>query len=182
MPACRHPAVRCRGFMLTELIVVMGVLAILLIIGVPSFRAFMASTQLTSAKNSLVLGLQRARAEALVSGRDLVLCPSSDGLSCETGSDWSAGWLLYMDNNRNSRFDPVEPLLLSQMLDPELVSVRSNSGRRAITYRSLGESAGSNATFVICSRQRPDQGGQVIVANSGRVRSLNFAPPSACTR
>lgn len=181
MRACCHLPGRCRGLMLTELIVVMGILAILLIVAVPSFRSFLAGAQLVSANNSLVLGLQRARAEAVTSGRDVVLCPSSDGRSCETGNDWSSGWLLYTDNNRNGRFDPVEPLLLSQALDKRRVSVRSTSGRRSITYRSLGESAGSNATFVICSRQRPEQGRQVIIANSGRVRSLNFAPQSACS-
>lgn len=167
--------------MLTELLVVMGILAILMIVAVPSFRSLMASTQLTAANNSLVSGLQRARAEALISGHDLVMCPSTDGQRCMQGSDWSNGFLLYSDNNRNGRFDPVEPLLLSHRLDPRVISVRSNSGRGSITYRSLGESAGSNATFVICSRQRPEQGRQIIIANSGRVRSLRFAPQSACS-
>ncbi len=113
-------------------------------------------------------------------GREQVLCPSRDGLRCEDGSDWSNGWLLYSDDNRNGRFDPVERLLLSQSLDPELVSVRSTSGRRRIVYRSMGEAPGTNVTFVICSRQRAEHGGQVIVSNSGRVRTLSFAPPAAC--
>lgn len=182
MRSPRHLAGHSRGLMLTELIVVMGIVALLLAVAVPTFKSLLASTQLTTAKNQLVLGLQRARAEAVTSGRDIVLCPSREGLRCQDDSDWSSGWLLYTDNNRNGRFDPVEPLLMSFALDSELVSVRSNSGRRRITYRSLGESAGANASFVLCSRLRPDQGGQVIVANSGRVRSLNFAPESACSR
>lgn len=182
MPACRHPAGCCRGFTLTELMLVLCLLALLLAAGMPSLRTLMAKTQLASANNALVLGLQRARSEAVASGRNVVLCPSSDGLRCAPASDWSNGWLLYRDNNSNARFDPVEPLLLTQMLDARLVSVRSTSGRRTITYRSLGEAPGANVTFVICSRQRPDQGRQVIVANSGRVRTLSFAPPSACLR
>ena len=178
----RHLAGHSRGLTLIELLTVLSILSILLVFAAPSFNAVTASTQLTSAKNQLILGLQRARSEAVSSGRDVVLCPSRDGLRCEDVSDWSHGWLLYTDNNRNSRFDPVEPLLLSQNLDPELVSVRSTSGRRQITYRSLGESAGANASFVLCSRLRPEKGGQVIVANSGRVRTLNFAPESACSQ
>lgn len=175
-----HRRGHSRGMTLIELIVILAMAAILLVGAAPSFRSMMASTQLTTAKNSLVLGLQRARMEAVSRGREQVLCPSSDGLRCDDASDWSNGWLLYSDDNRNGRFDPVEPLLLSQALDASKVSVRSTSGRRRITYRSMGEAPGTNVTFVICSRQRADKGGQVIVSNSGRVRTLNFAPPAAC--
>ncbi len=176
----RHLAGHNRGLMLIELILALGIVTLLMAVALPSFKTLAATTQLRTAKNQLVLGLQRARAEAVSRGREVVLCPSRDGRRCEDASDWSHGWLLYTDNNRNTRFDPVEPLLLSQTLDPEMVSVRGNNGRRRITYRSLGESAGANATFVLCSRMRPELGGQVIVANSGRVRSLNFAPEMAC--
>ena len=176
----RHLAGHSRGLTLIELIAGMAIVVLLLAFAAPTFSSLTASTQLTTTKNQLVLGLQRARAEALSKSRDVVLCPSRDGMRCEDVSDWSNGWLLYVDNNRNGRFDAIEPLLLSQKLDPQQVSVRSNNGRRRITYRSLGESAGANATFVLCSRMRPELGGQVIVANSGRVRSLNFAPEMAC--
>lgn len=171
---------RCSGMTLIELVAALGVMAVLLVAALPSWQSLTARTQLTTAKNSLVLGLQRARMEAVARGREQVLCPSRDGLRCEDGSDWSNGWLLYSDDNRNGRFDPVERLLLSQSLDPELVSVRSTSGRRRIVYRSMGEAPGTNVTFVICSRQRAEHGGQVIVSNSGRVRTLSFAPPAAC--
>lgn len=176
-----HSRGHSRGMTLLELIVVLGIVAILLVGAAPSFRSMMASTQLTTAKNSLVLGLQRARMEAVARGREQVLCPSRDGLRCEDASDWSNGWLLYSDDNRNGRFDPVEPLLLTQALDPDTVSIRSTSGRRRVTYRGMGESPGTNVTFVVCSRQRTEKGGQVIVSNSGRVRTLSFAPPAACT-
>lgn len=172
---------QCQGMTLIELIAVLAIVAVLLASALPAWQSLTARAQLTTAKNSLILGLQRARAEAASRGRDSVLCPSDDGLRCHESSDWSKGWVLFVDLNRNGRFDPVEPLLLSQSLDPERVSVRSTSGRRRITYRSLGESAGSNVTFVVCSRRRPEHAGQVIVANSGRVRSLDFAPAQACS-
>lgn len=178
----RHLTGHSRGLALIELLGVLAIVSILMALAAPSFKSLSASTQLTTTKNQLVLGLQRARSEALSRGRDVVLCPSVDGRRCADLSDWSTGWLLFVDNNHNSRFDALETLLLSQELDAERVSVRGNGGRRQITYRSLGESAGANATFVLCSRMRPDFGGQVIVANSGRVRTLNFAPDSACPR
>lgn len=175
-----HRTGRNHGFSALELILVLLVASIVLAVAIPSFKTMGSSTQVRTAKNALILGLQRARAEALSTGRNVVLCPSSDQHSCRNDSDWSEGWLLYRDDNRNGRFDPVEQLLLSQQLDPRLIGIRSNTGRRQITYRNLGESAGANASFVICSRRDPHFGGQVIIANSGRVRSLSFAPLETC--
>jgi type IV fimbrial biogenesis protein FimT len=169
-----------RGFTVPELIFSVALVAILLTAAQPSFKSLMASTQVRTAKNLLVLGLQRARAEAVKTGRNLVLCPSEDEQSCSDNSDWSAGWVLFRDDNRNSRFDPTESLILAQTLDSQQLIVHSTSGRRRITYRSLGDSEGANVTFVVCSRRDLQQAGQVIVANSGRVRTLNFAPPDRC--
>ena len=176
---CQRPG-HCRGFTALELLLVILVLSILVAVGLPSFKSLSSSTQVRTAKNALIVGLQRARAEAVSTGRNVVLCPSSDQHHCRRDSDWSDGWLLYRDDNRNGRFDPVEKLLLSQELDARRIGIRSNGGRRQITYRNLGESAGANASFVICSRSDPHHGGQVIIANSGRVRSLSFAPLETC--
>lgn len=177
---CHAPG-RSRGLSLIELLAAIALLAVLAGVGIPSLRGMLASSQLTAATNLLVTGLQRARSEALATGRHSVLCPSSNGRQCRDDSDWSGGWILYRDLNRNSRFDPVEPLLLTQTLEAEKIRIRSNNGRRRVTYRSLGESAGANTTFVLCSQATPSRGTQVIVANSGRVRLVRRPPAGGCT-
>lgn len=169
-----------RGYTVYELLVALTILAILAAIAIPSMRRLHAASELRAATSLLVVGLQRARADALMSGRETVLCPSANGRQCVDASDWSGGWILFRDMNRNSRFDPVEPLLLSQSLEAARVRITSNSGRRRVTYRRLGESAGSNLTFVLCSRSLPARGAQVIVANSGRVRLVHRAPADGC--
>lgn len=169
-----------RGFSALELMLCLLVLSILGLVAIPSFKSMGSSTQVRAASSALIVSLQRARSEALSTGRNVVLCPSSDQQRCRQDSNWSDGWLLFRDDNRNGRFDPVEALLLSQSVNPRMIDIRSNNGRRQITYRSLGESAGANASFVICSRFDPHYGAQVIIANSGRIRSLSFAPEDSC--
>ena len=177
----RHAPGHSRGLSAIELLAVLAVSSVVLAAAVPSLRGVTAGTHLSNASNALVVGLQRARSEAVSTGRNSVLCPSPDGMRCADTSDWSSGWLLYRDQNRNSRFDAGEPLLHTQSLDPLQVSIRSNNGRRRVTYRSLGESEGANTTFILCSRLESARGRQVIVANSGRVRLLDQAPASGCT-
>lgn len=53
------------GFTLIELMVAISVLAILLSAAVPSFRQFVANTQIRSTAQSILNGLQTARAEAV---------------------------------------------------------------------------------------------------------------------
>ena len=175
-PPRHSPGQNC-GFSALELLTVLALSSIMLSLAIPSLRGMTASTRLSSASNALVVGLQRARTEAVSTGRNTVICPSVNGMQCSNSSDWSDGWLIYRDQNRNTRFDAGEQLLQVQSLEATQVRIRSNNGRRWVTYRSLGESEGANTTFVLCSRQDPARGRQVIVANSGRVRTLNHAPP-----
>ena len=60
---------RQNGFTITELLVVMAIVAILLGIGVPSYRYITNSYRLSAEINSLSGDLQYARAEAVKEGQ-----------------------------------------------------------------------------------------------------------------
>jgi type IV fimbrial biogenesis protein FimT len=61
----------CRGFTLLELMVTVAVLAILLTVGVPSFRDLIQNNRVTTQTNELVTALNFARAEAVKRGRSV---------------------------------------------------------------------------------------------------------------
>jgi type IV fimbrial biogenesis protein FimT len=173
-------ATKSRGFSALELLIAIAILTILALFGVPNMRTLMQSNRMVVAKNALVVTLQRARMESASTSRHAVVCPSANGHSCLTVGDWSQGWLVYRDDNENGRFDPVESLLqVHQMTFPDL-HVRTSDGRRKVTYRDMGRADGTNVTFVFCDGRGDGAGGQVIVANSGRVRSLDRVTPGSC--
>src|SRR5215469_11528870 len=100
-PAMRGGA----GFTITELMVVMTIVAILLGVGVPSYRYIQNSYRMSAEMNSLVGDLMYARAEAIKEGQPVAVCASSDGLTCSGATTWHGGWIVFPDPARGGAAD-----------------------------------------------------------------------------
>jgi type IV fimbrial biogenesis protein FimT len=97
---------RCqKGFTLTEMIVVTGIVAILLGIAIPSYKYLTTSYRMSAEINNLVGDLQFARGEALKEGNGVTVCISSDGATCTGGTNWGLGWIVFSDPNSNATVD-----------------------------------------------------------------------------
>ena len=103
-----NPA-RCTGFTLLEMMVAISVAATLLATAVPSLRQFRANNQVTTVSNSIVTALNVARFNAVTRGENVVVCPSSDSVSCSDGQ-WHQGWIMFRQNGSaiTSTFTPAE--------------------------------------------------------------------------
>jgi type IV fimbrial biogenesis protein FimT len=73
----------CRGFTLLELMVTVAVLAILVTVGVPSFRTLIQNNRVTTQTNELVTALNVGRTEAVKRGRNVqvVVATATNGWS-----------------------------------------------------------------------------------------------------
>jgi type IV fimbrial biogenesis protein FimT len=88
-----------RGFSLMETLIVIAIIAILLAVGVPSFKYVTQSNRSTSEINGMLGALQLARAEAIKEGQTVSVCPSTDGATCTVNStDWEGGWIIFSDS------------------------------------------------------------------------------------
>jgi type IV fimbrial biogenesis protein FimT len=85
------------GFTLTEVLVVVAIVAILLSIGVPSYRYITNAYRMSAEMNSLVGDLMYARAEAIKEGQSVAICVSSDGQNCSGATNWQNGWIVFPD-------------------------------------------------------------------------------------
>lgn len=83
-----------RGFTLIELMVAIFILAVLLGIGVPSFRDSAVGSRVSSYANDLVASVQLARSEAIKRNATVTVCASSDGANCEDDGGWEVGWIV----------------------------------------------------------------------------------------
>lgn len=75
----RAPKRHARGFTIVELMVTLGVIAILMVIAVPSFNSMINSNRLTTAANELVAGLNTARMEAIKRNAYTQFCSDTSG-------------------------------------------------------------------------------------------------------
>jgi len=105
---------RQTGFTLTELMVVLAIVAILLTIGVPSYRYVTNSYRMSAEVNGLLGDLQYARSEAIKEGQTVTTCVSTNGTACTGGTAWASGWIVFSDPNGNATVDAGETVLRVQ--------------------------------------------------------------------
>lgn len=103
------------GFTMTEMVAVMAIVAILMALGVPSYRYVTNSNRMSAEVNGLLGDMQFARSEAIKEGRTVTICVSGDGASCTNSTLWQRGWIVFSDvNNDATRQAATEPVLRVQ--------------------------------------------------------------------
>lgn len=86
------------GVTLIELLIAVAVLAIGAVLAIPSFTELVKNNRLTSASNNLVRALQLARSEAVKRNAPVTVCRSQDQAQCKTGSGWTDGWIVFVED------------------------------------------------------------------------------------
>ena len=169
------------GFSLYELLMTLMLAALLLSIGLPSFSSLLARSQQAVEINALFHAFHLARKQSIMRRKVVSLCPSRDGESCLAGTDWSQGWIMFENTDRDSppRVDPGEIIVRAHDVAD---SVRITANRQAFTLRATHKRA-TNGTFVICDTRNRTAAKGLIISYTGRPRVAFERPngrPYAC--
>jgi len=113
-----------QGFTLIELMISVLLLAVLLGIGIPSFRSLVADQRLRAVSTDLRLALNMTRSEAVKRNRSVVLAPGADG--------WDGGWTI-------ANPDPNDPDILNYA-QREGVTI---AGPASVAFNSFGRTNGT---------------------------------------
>lgn len=134
----RYKNDKSSGFTLIELMVTIAVLAIIVTLGVPSFRNIIVSNSVGFDRDEFFNLVTFARSEAIKRGTAVTICKSNDGSTCTDSLAWSSGWLAFHDADgdgaKETGDDPVRSV---PALDGQ-VAVSHGGGANRITYDSRG--------------------------------------------
>lgn len=88
--------------------------AILISIGMPSYRYVTTNNRMATESDALLGDMQFARAEAIREGQQVTICVSSNGSSCDLVTlppAWQEGWIVFSNPNNVTTVDGNDPLV-----------------------------------------------------------------------
>jgi type IV fimbrial biogenesis protein FimT len=159
--------IRNQGFTLYELLITLILVALIGGLATPSLSAMLARQQQRVEIDALFHAIHLARKESILKHKVVSLCPSLDGDACLPGRDWSMGWLMFENLDRDSppQVDPGESVLASHRVD----DVRVVANRSGFTLRATFQRA-TNGTFIFCDPQGRISPLALVVSYTGRPR------------
>ncbi|MGI0117314.1 GspH/FimT family pseudopilin [Zooshikella sp. RANM57] len=162
--------INSRGFTLVELLVTCSILIILVGYGIPALNQFIQSCSTRTSINILHNAIVTARTQAVVHKTTVTLCPSADGISCQT--EWHQHIIVFSDPNKNKQLDGEE--ILYQILDINRkikISSRLSAGRSYLRFKPDGIISGTAGTLTVCPTNNNNRHArQLIVSFTGRTQ------------
>ena len=163
-----HPST---GLSLTELLVVLAILASLASISMPGLTALLRHRESESLMNLLGKTVRFARNAAITNGAVVTLCRSENGVEC--GGSWSQGMIVFIDADADRAIDPGQQVLVSHTLEPGTAEIywRAFRNRQYLQFTPLGSTNNQNGNFTICpGNGNPEFARQLIINRAGRSR------------
>jgi type IV fimbrial biogenesis protein FimT len=183
------------GFTVMELMLVVALAAVILGVGVPSFRSFMLNNRMTSAANDVLAGIHAARSEAINRRQPVVICfstnPTATVPTC--AGDGTQGWVIFVDDrdpavaeatDSNGIPDTNEPIVLRHDALPSSIRTRTtpagNEGYVAFNASGFSRPTPLGERFegVVMCDERGNQavGGADLSAARGLIVSTTGRP------
>ncbi|HET7201961.1 MAG TPA: GspH/FimT family pseudopilin [Steroidobacteraceae bacterium] len=157
-----------RGVTLVELLACLAVIAVLAAWGAPAFATLTRDAARTREVNQFIQAVYLARSEAIKRNGVVSLCPTNDGATCTAASGWQIGWLVFVNDDRDSPAarDGDEQLL--RVYEP-WDSGHILSNRTTLSFRPFGQ-MGVTATVTFCDDRGSSAARAVIISQTGRPR------------
>ena len=169
------------GFSLLELLLTIAIAALILTLALPSFGTLAARSAQRVELDALFHAVHLARKASIMRKQVVSICPSMDGTACNPGRDWSRGFLVFENRDRDDppQIDTGEILLHRHRATG---SVRITANRRGFTLRATFLRA-TNGTLVVCDRADRISPRALVISYTGRPRVAGQSPdgaPYAC--
>lgn len=169
-PQRPRPACRIAGFTLVELMVTVALVALLMAIGVPTFRDVSLGSRLSAAANNVLASVQLARSEAIKRNLAVTVCASADGATCADDGGWEQGWII---------LDSAGNLIQRQGSLPDGYVMSQAGGVLPLEFEPIG--IGSNAaTITVCRNDPLGRQERIVSVNAAGSVHIETTMAGAC--
>jgi type IV fimbrial biogenesis protein FimT len=167
------------GVTIVELMAVLGIAAILLSVGVPSFNYVSNINRISSEVNDLLGAMQFARLEAIKEGQTVTVCPSANGTSCLASTSWNGGWIVFSDPANVGTVDPGEAVLRVRTAFSSADTAASDNGVNAVTFNRDGFALNLPALITVKFHDPTNNAGYTRCLAVSLVGSMTTQAPAA---
>lgn len=153
------------GLTLIELMVTLAVFAIVTMLALPGFRLYQQNSNRVTQINDMVATFNLARSEAVKRNLAVSVCASVDQLICSNANNWTAGWIVFVDDNNNNAVDATDGN-----------GVFDNVANELTLLQSHGRLSGANLVYTDIARGAVANGAVAVMFNGqGRPTVFNSA-------
>ncbi|MFC0252720.1 GspH/FimT family pseudopilin [Massilia consociata] len=182
-PGTFAPTARSGGATLTELVVVLGIAAIMSAVAAPDLHALVAAQQLRTASGDLFGAILLTRAQAIARNERVKLMPRD-----AAGADWTQGWTVFVDRDGDRRPGPADEVLAVHGPLPPGVRIAFSFTQSAppqyIAYngagRSCSDTSSSTSRLGTLSLFHGEGIRRIKINMLGRARLCNPARDEGC--
>ena len=161
---------KSRGFTLLELLVTVSVATILITVGIPGFRSLTMNSRIIAQTNEFVTSIKMARSAAVRYQRNATICMSSNYdaavPTCDGGTDWTNGWIVWVDKDRDNATDADEILAAHAPLTGSTTLTSGAVNQFAFDPRGMALGAADDLT--LCDDRTAEIGRLVRLNTAGR--------------
>jgi type IV fimbrial biogenesis protein FimT len=161
------------------------ILGITVALAAPGLSDMISNSRISGSINDFVAAQQFAKAEAASRLNPATLCKRNvAGSDCVAGGDWSAGWIVFSDNNGNATVDAGDTVLLRhEALDDRITFGGTGGVTTFVTYQPSGTSSITNTeVLIICDDRGFEKSAKaVLVTITGRGSVMNASDTDETT-
>lgn len=165
------------AFTLIELLTTVAIIAILLMIAVPGLSTLVRNQQHAIEVSHLIRALNFARAKAITSRATVSICGGK--LQCQDSPRWRTNYLVFIDADRNGRFEQGDSLLSEETIGHGYNWQWANFRRQQhMSFKQNGTTHSLNGSFTLCDESKAVR--KVILNTAGRLRVERSSDHGRC--
>ncbi|XZG70507.1 GspH/FimT family pseudopilin [Chitinibacteraceae bacterium HSL-7] len=187
-----------RGVTLVELVITVVIFGILLAMGLPSFQQWMRNLEIRNAAETMMTGLQKAKASALQQNRDVTfwLISNNGGVldnTCALSTNGNA-WVVSVSNPENSCASAIAPNTAPGIVakqspgDGYRIATINAQGADRVVFTGLGRATDNDGDatnditridFAASNSTNDDRAYRILITSGGAIRMCEPAVTSS---